>query len=135
MNIKNLIVSVVVVFVFVFLFDWLFHGVLLDSIYKQTPNVWRTQTDMEAHFAWGILGELGTAIFASLIFILGFPTKNIPQGIIYGLLIGGLFALMNLGMYAYLPISLLLVSLWAVGALLQGLIIGLILGLVNKNTN
>jgi len=35
---------------FIFRWGWLFNGVLLNDIYAETPNLWRTENEMRSFF-------------------------------------------------------------------------------------
>ncbi len=53
--------SVVAVWAVIAVTDWLFHGVWLQPWYAETPQLWRTQEEMQGMMPWL---WFGTAIYA-----------------------------------------------------------------------
>lgn len=127
---KKLTVATIVVFIFIFIYEWVFHGMLLKGIYEQTPELWRSQAEMGSYMKFMILGQLLFALFMCLEFSRNHQCTGVAGGAKFGFYIGGLFAAMNIGMYAWMPLpSLQLPILWSVGAMIQTILIGIILAL------
>ena len=58
MNIKRYVLGSIAVFVFFFLYEWLVHGVILNSWYQEGLNLLRPVEQMESYAAWMTLGFL-----------------------------------------------------------------------------
>ena len=53
---KRFIIAFIAAYVFVFVWGWLLNGVFLKDVYAQTPNLWRSQSEMMTLFHWIIIG-------------------------------------------------------------------------------
>jgi hypothetical protein len=53
---KRFIIAFIAAYVFMFFWGWLLNGVLLKDVYVETPNLWRTQSEMLGFFHWILLG-------------------------------------------------------------------------------
>ncbi|MFQ5995503.1 MAG: hypothetical protein ACE5K1_10455, partial [Acidiferrobacterales bacterium] len=62
MNIKRFTIGAAVVFIYVFFYEWLFHGVLLEDMYAETANLWRSPEEREGNFRWLLLGQFIFAV-------------------------------------------------------------------------
>ncbi|MFT4553503.1 MAG: hypothetical protein ACI9S8_002143 [Chlamydiales bacterium] len=131
MNIKRCAMAALAAFVFVFLYDMLVHGYLLQSLYMETPDLWRP---MEEHkFSFMILSQLAYSGMAAYIFTLNYEDGGAPEGIRFGLLIGCLVGSIQIGTQGYLPISTTLTASWVIQEIIRGLGTGIILSLVYDN--
>lgn len=133
MKLSKLIVPTIAVFVLVFIYGYVVHGILLSGIYQQTPQLWRTCEDMRSHFPIMLLSEFGFAFIFSLFYAyLQQWMKVSLKGWHYGLGIGATFAAIQLGIYAYMPISYTLALLWVADALIEPVLCGVLLSCVYK---
>lgn len=130
MNKQRYVISVLVTFVFVFLYDFLVHGFLLKDIYAQTKELWRPENEYKMLVM--SMSQLGFAAVLAYIFTLNYEGKGIGEGIRFGLCIGMLLGVIQIGKYAYMPIPMVLMLSWVLAALLIGLGSGVILSLVYK---
>ena len=125
--------SIIAVFIFVFIYELIIHGFLLNSIYRQTPSVWRTPEEMQANMPILMLFQLALAVVSTFIFSQWFKEGGTKNGLIFGLYFGIIAAILNSSWYLFLPVSTTLGWGWFVTSLAQGLGIGLILGSIYRN--
>lgn len=137
MNVSKYLSSIIAVFIFVFIYELIIHGFLLNSMYRQTPQVWRSSGEMQANMPILMLFQLAIAVVTSFIFSQWFKEGGTKNGLIFGLYFGIIAAILNSSWYLFLPISTALGWGWFVSSLVEGLGIGLILGSIyrNKATN
>lgn len=115
-------------FGFLFLFQWGFHGYYLTDQYLATASLWRPEAEMNSHFPYMLISQLGTAVFFLLVFKKHCQKGGVAAGLKFGVLMGLLFAFMAFGAYAYMPIPLKLALHWAAGGFIEALGMGLIAG-------
>ena len=63
---KRFILAFIAAYVFIFFWGWLLNGILLKDIYAETPNLWRSQSEMMSLFHWIIIGQ-ALIVFSFLI--------------------------------------------------------------------
>ena len=127
------ITATIASFIFIFVFGWVFHGILLDDIYKSLPQLYRPQEAMTDFFVWLLLGQLVVAIALVAIIARAAPTTG-KAGALYGLLFGVLTAGSQLISYAVMPFPLELVLWWIAGSLVQMTLLGMLIAdLVKPN--
>lgn len=133
MKLSKLVLPVIAVFVLVFIYGYVVHGVMLVDIYQQTPHLWRTQDDMCAYFWVILLSEFGFSVLFVLFYAQVVEDMKTPiSGWQYGLGVGAIFAAIQFGVYAYMPISLKLSLFWVVDAIAQPVLCGYLLGCLYK---
>ena len=132
MNNKKFLVSWVVVFVTIFVCDWILHGKILNDLYHQTAQLWRTKEEMNALGLWMMLGNVLWSGAFSYLFLTGCYGKGLNAGVRFGALVGLLFAAHSTVMYAIEPYPAVLSISWAVGFVVEYAIAGAVLGLINK---
>ena len=49
---KRFILAFIAAYVFIFAWGWLLNGVFLKDVYAETPNLWRSQSEMMSLFHW-----------------------------------------------------------------------------------
>ena len=131
---KRNILAIVAVFIVWSILDFLIHGILLQSTYEATANLWRPMEEMNVLLCHGV--KLGFSICFVLIYDLQISEKSLHNGIKFGLLLGLGNGLMGLGSYVYMPIPLTLAEAWFAAALLQTGVSGAIVGaLIKKPQN
>ncbi len=136
------LISVVAVFVFLNLYGMLVHGHLLMADYQATANLWRTQEEMQTM----CIGWLAYYAVLSIILTCWFKksrsafaacsTTSAPSccpiksgGLCFGLKLGLLMGTMMASSYLYMPIPGELAVKWFFTGLVEGLGIGVILGM------
>ncbi len=127
---KPNLLAIIAVFVVWSILDFLIHGMLLQSTYEATANLWRPMEEMNAFLCYGV--KLGFSVCFVLIYALLISEKSLHNGIKYGLLLGLGNGLMALGSYVYMPIPLTLAEAWLAAALVQTGISGAIVGEIIK---
>jgi hypothetical protein len=133
MKLSKLLWPIISVYVLVFVYAYVVHGYLLVDIYRQTPQLWRSPEDMSAYFPVMLISEIAF----SIIFTLGYAflqekLSGALKGWQYGLGMGAAFAAIQFGVYAYMPISLTLAILWAVDALVEPVLCGVLISCLYK---
>jgi hypothetical protein len=124
----------VALFVFFFVFGFLWHGVLLMGLYKQTSSVWRPEAEMSQYFLTANLLQLALALVFTFIFTRNYEGKGVGEGFCFGTFMGLFMGVLQVGSYPYLPIPFILAALWFFGSLLNGMIGGVVISLVYKET-
>ncbi len=90
---KRFIVAFIAAYVFMFAWGWLLNGVLLKDVYAETPNLWRSQSEMMSLFHWIIIGQ-ALLIFAFVaIYASGFAGGGVMliEMIIVGAIVGAIY--------------------------------------------
>ncbi len=132
MNYKRFLISTALVFVFILIFDWVFHGILLMDMYKDTVHLWRPGSERMNFFPLLLLFKIILAAVLTYIFTCHYEGKGIKEGICYGLCIGVLMGVLAARMYCYMPIPFVLAAAWFVGGVSVGLGSGIIMSLTYK---
>ncbi len=123
--------AVIAVFITWSVMDFLIHGMLLQSTYQETANLWRPEDQM----------NMPLMSIVTLIFSIGFVCiysylirpKSLAAGIRYGLLFGIATGVsMGFGSYCYMPIPLSLAISWFFGSLVELTVAGILVGLLVK---
>ncbi|MGB0448951.1 MAG: hypothetical protein ACPGF6_00065 [Porticoccaceae bacterium] len=127
---KPNLLAIIAVFVVWSILDFLIHGMLLQSTYEATADLWRPMEEMNPILCYGV--KLGFSICFVLIYDLLISEKSLQNGIKFGLLLGLGNGLMALGSYVYMPIPLLLAEAWLAAAIVQTGISGAIVGNIIK---
>src|SRR5438477_10477418 len=100
---KRFVVAFLAVYIFIFFWGWLLNGVLLKDIYAQTPNLWRSQTEMMGLFHWIIIGQAQVVFAFVMIYASGFAGGGVMAGIRLGILLEIAAIGMRMGIYAVQP--------------------------------
>jgi hypothetical protein len=113
------------------LWGWLLNGVLLKDIYAQTPNLWRSQSEMMALFHWIIIGQALIVFAFLMIYASGFA-----GGIVAGIRLGVPLEIaaigMRMGFYAVQPIPGDLLIYGSLSGVIEMIIVGAIVGAIYK---
>lgn len=131
MNVMRFIIAAVVVFGFIFGLEWYVHGQLLMGMYEETAHVWRPEGEALMHYM--LASQMGFSFVLAYIFTRNYEGRGLPEGIRFGILFGLLIGFLELGTYAYLPISLTLVLYWVGTAIVKGVGAGILLALIYKD--
>src|SRR5213594_694960 len=78
---KRFIIAFIAAYVFMFLWGWLLNGVLLKDVYAETPNLWRSQSEMMSLFHWIIIGQALVIFAFVMIYASGFAGGGVAAGI------------------------------------------------------
>lgn len=128
---KRILLAIVAVFVAWSILDFVIHGVLLQPTYMETSSLWRPMEDMKMGLMHVVTLLFG--IFFVLIYGLLIANKSLATGIKYGVLFGLATGIsMGYGSYSYMPIPYYLALSWFLGALVEAVVAGVIVGAIIK---
>jgi len=113
------------------LFQYAWHDIVMMQRYVETAHLWRPMTDIAANANLFLTSHALVAVVFTLIFLL-MGGYSLLKGIKNGILIMAPMAICSIGAYASQPIPADIVQLWAVGYLLQGAILGVVLSVVTS---
>ena|SRR6266487_2858671 len=133
MNTKRLILAIVVMFVAVFAMNFLIHGVWLQSAYKETMSLWRTESEMNGRFGWMLLGQFLFASTFTVIWAAGFAERQCAGcACLYGVLMALFSQAETLINYVVMPFPPSLAVKWFVAGVVQGLLMGVLVYFLYK---
>ncbi|HEU5246487.1 MAG TPA: hypothetical protein VFU09_05295 [Candidatus Udaeobacter sp.] len=129
---KRFIIAFIVAYIFIFLWGWLLNGVLLKDVYAETPNLWRSQSEMMTLFHFIVIGQ-ALLIFAFVaIYASGFAGVGVMAGIRLGILLEIAAIGMRLAIYAVQPFPGKLIVYGSISGLIEMIIVGAIVGAIYK---
>ena len=129
---KRFIIAFIAAYIFMFAWGWLLNGVLLKDVYAETPNLWRSQSEMMSLFHWIIIGQ-ALLIFAFVaIYASGFAGGGVIAGIRLGVLLEIAAIGMRLAIYAVQPFPAKLIIYGSISGLFEMIIVGAIVGAICK---
>ena len=129
---KRFIFAFFAAYIFLFIWGWLLNGVLLKDIYAQTPNLWRTQTEMLSFFHWILIGQAFIVFAFVMLYVTGFAGGGVVAGIRLGILLEIAAIGMRMGVYAVQPFPGKLLIYASIGGLIEMIIVGAIVGAIYK---
>ena len=113
--------------------DFLIHGVWLQSTYKETMSLWRSEAEMQAHMGWLMLGQFLAASTFVVLWAKGFAeSASIRCACLYGLFMSLFGQAATLVTYAVQPFPASLAVKWFLAGVVQGVLLGLLVFLVYK---
>src|SRR5256714_11845476 len=127
---KRFILAFVAAYIFIFFWGWLLNGVLLKDIYVQTPNLWRSQSEMMSLFHWIIIGQALIVFAFVMIYVSGFAGGGVAAGVRLGVLLEIAAIGMRMGFYAVQPIPGKLILYGSIGGLVEMVVVGGMVGAV-----
>lgn len=133
MNIKQLSISIFSCSVFVFAYEFVFHGVLLESMYKATIQAWRPESEMMQYMPLATFSQFWFATIFVLTFVNFCKEKDFQTSLRFGLFMGLFAGAIQFSYYPYMPITLSLALAWVVGSLIEGVCLGMIVSKTYKN--
>jgi hypothetical protein len=129
---KRFIIAFIAAYIFLFVWGWLLNGVLLKDVYAETPNLWRTESEMTSLFHWIILGQALVVFSFVMIYATGFAGGGVISGIRLGLLLEIAAIGMRLAIYAVQPFPGKLIFYGSASGLIEMIIVGAIVGAIYK---
>lgn len=129
---RRYVLACIATWIFVFFYEWLLHGVILEPLYLESSDLWRTQTAMTEKCHWMMLGQGIFVFLFGFIFTKGYEGRGIWEGARYGWWIGLLLAAPNLVMYAVQPLPPLLIVGWSIGGLIEWSLAGMVLAAIYR---
>jgi hypothetical protein len=130
--VKRFILAFVAAYIFLFLWGWLLNGVFLKDVYAETPNLWRTQTEMLSFFHWILIGQALIVFAFVIIYVVGFAGGGVIAGVRLGILLEIAAIGMRMGVYAVQPFPGKLLIYASIGGLIEMIITGAIVGAIYK---
>src|SRR5438552_1852842 len=85
---KRFIIAFIAAYIFIFFWGWLLNGVFLKDVYAQTPNLWRSQSEMMSLFHWIIIGQALVVFAFVMIYASSFTGGGVIAGIGLGIPVG-----------------------------------------------
>ena len=131
MMVKRIVLAVIAVFAAWSALDFVLHGLILQSAYQATAQLWRPMAEMK-------MGVMRVATFISaLAFVLIYAClageKGMRRGLYYGLLFGLATGVpMGYGSYAVMPIPYHLAFAWFCGRVVEAVAGGVIVAAIIK---
>lgn len=119
MDMKRFVMAGIAAFVFIFLYDFLVHGFLLTDIYQQTASLWRPEE--EANMGIMLLSQFLFGFAIAFFYPIVGPDTDCKKAIPFGVGLGLVMAMPQIGSYAYLPIPMKLSLFWALATFVQAL--------------
>jgi hypothetical protein len=117
------------VFVTWSILGFLLHGMILTSTYAATPQLWRPMAEYK--MTLGTIVTIISAICFVIVYAQWITDKRLQTALLYGLVFGiGRGIAMGYGSYAAMPMPYMLALAWFLGAVVDGLAGGLVLGLI-----
>ena len=133
MNWKKFFIAFIAAWIFIFIFGWFFHAVLLKDTYAALPQgLQRPEADFKSHFGWLMAGQLVFAFMFTLIFASGFASGGLGGGIKLGIMLALLGIGTHLIAYAVQPFPGNVMVYWSIGAIIEMIIVGAIVGTIYK---
>jgi len=129
---KRFILAFIAAYIFLFVWGWLLNGVLLKDLYAETPNLWRSQSEMAGLFHWIVIGQALVVLSFVMIYASGFAGGGVLAGIRLGVLLEIAAIGMRLGFYAVQPIPGRLILYGSIGGLIEMVIVGAMVGAIYK---
>jgi hypothetical protein len=129
---KRFIIAFIAAYIFLFVWGWLLNGVLLKDVYAETPNLWRTESEMMSLFHWIILGQALVVFSFVMIYATGFAGGGVISGIRLGLLLEIAAIGMRLAIHAVQPFPGKLIFYGSASGLIEMIIVGAIVGAIYK---
>ncbi|PYJ46471.1 MAG: hypothetical protein DME85_10615 [Verrucomicrobia bacterium] len=129
---KRFIVAFIAAYIFTFFWGWLLNGILLKDIYAETPNLWRSQSEMLSLFHWIVIGQALVIFAFVMIYASGFAGGGVAAGIRLGILLEIAAIGMRLAIYAVQPFPGKLIVYGSISGLIEMIIVGAVVGAIYK---
>ena len=128
---KKLILAVIAVFIAWSVLDFVIHGLMLQSMYEATAELWRPMEEMKMGVMYLVTLVAATCFAAVYAFYI--RPKALATGLVYGLVFGiGIGFSMGFGTYSVMPVPATLALAWFVGVVVETVVGGLLLALIIK---
>jgi len=129
---KRFILAFIAAYVFLFFWGWLLNGVVLKDVYAETPNLWRSQSEMMSLFHWIIVGQALIVFAFVMIYASGFAGGGILAGVRLGVLLEIAAIGMRIAVYAVQPFPGKLIVYGSMSGLIEMIFVGVIVGAIYK---
>lgn len=127
MNYKQIAIATIAVVVSWEILDYVIHSLILMPVYEQTASLWRPMEEMKMGLM--VIVVIVSSLAFVLIYSLLVTDKSVNSGLLFGLLFGvGTGISMGYGSYAFQPIPYSLALGWSLGALVESIVAGALVG-------
>jgi hypothetical protein len=113
------------------LFQYAWHDIVMMPRYVETASLWRPMAEIAANSHLFLIHHALMAVVFTIIFLL-MGGYGLLKGTKNGVLIASPLAICCIGAYASQPIPADVVQMWALGYLLQGAILGVVLSIITS---
>jgi Na+/H+ antiporter NhaA len=128
---KQTLFATVIVFIVWSLIDFLIHGMLLQSAYQETANLWRPEDQMHMMLMSAVTLVFSFCVVSIYSYLV--TPKSVSAGFKYGLILGvGVGTAVGIGSFSYMPIPLCLAGAWFGINLVEITMAGIIAGYMIK---
>lgn len=129
---KRYLFAILGIFVVWSILDFVIHNLILGPSYEATAEFWRPAEEIKMGLLYCV--TLVYAVVFTLIYGKFFAVKNVATGFKYGLLFGIASGIsMGYGSFSVMPIPYHMAHTWFWGMIVEGVVGGLLLGLIFKN--
>ena len=129
---KRIVIGILAVFVAWQVLDFVLHGLVLASTYRQTAELWRPMVEMKMGLM-RVVGLVASVCFVCLYAWLVRP-KSWAAGLSYGLIFGAANGFsMGFGTYSVMPLPESLAVAWCIGTIVETAVAGLLVGWIVKD--
>lgn len=111
--------------IIMYLFEGFWHGQYLMPVYELTESLWRPYEQMQQLWQISVGMTLALGISLSFIFAMNYENKGIGEGVRFGLPMGIIMGIIQSMAFLYLPISTNLATLWLLGWIVEGTLVGI----------
>ena len=115
-----------------FAWGYLVNGVVLKDVYAETPNIFRSQSEMMALFHWILIGQAILILAFVMMYASGFAGGGVMAGIRLGILLELAAIGSRMAIYAVQPFPGKLLVYGSIGGLVEMVIVGAIVGAIYK---
>ena len=128
-NQRRLAVAIVTAYIADIVFNMVYHGFLTIDSFNSVSDLWRPAGEMQSLMSYCFLGHLILVSIGGVMFARGYENKGNMEGFRFGLLLGLVLASQTIVSFAYLPLPNFILSIFLLGNLLEGVVIGLFLAI------
>lgn len=128
MNWQKFLTAFIAAFIFLFVFGFLWYGTLMRPAHEQVQALFRPKPD----FPWLILGHIVMAFFFAMLCVRFVPAGGIVASAGVGILVGLVYAGIDLISFAVQPLTTKILWGWIAGSVIQFAIAGAIVGAIYK---
>jgi len=130
--VKRFILAFIAAYIFMFAWGYLVNGVVLKDVYAETPNIFRSQSEMMALFHWILIGQAILILAFVMMYASGFAGGGVMAGIRLGILLELAAIGSRMAIYAVQPFPGKLLVYGSIGGLVEMVIVGAIVGAIYK---
>jgi hypothetical protein len=132
-NFRNFIFTSFAAFICVFIYEYIIHGLVLNSEYQKTNHLWRNSFEMQAYIYYAFLSQFAFAVILTYIYFKIITEKSLGMSIKFGFMAGLFMGIIQAASYSYMPITINLTIAWFFFAIIETIFISLIIYLMQKN--